>query len=969
MDAYAEIVEIGKAAAKAAGKDNWKPKWKSKPPPPPKPEPDIDVLETFEEATQQLYDRIMEMAQQEPLTPMLYRTTPGIGKTLSALHLASTMAMKEKQVFYGAPTRNMAWQMYDRIMLAESGNQKVIMLEGRHNGYVRRSIDEYGQVNEDIIDPNCHRYEKVEKAREKGYPSQHYVCASCPYWPHFVDKEGEKTGYMGACNYFKRVYEAAGIIKVKSVWTPIVVTTHHMLGSIICDSEFLKPDWVIVDEDPLSALRETIEWDEGEIQRHIEGDEFIALREVMQRTIHLATFYHHQQAYPFSESAQEDNTPWSKQLRGDIDKAHEFAQITLAGKALARMMVRAAQSIGVNLRALLSKVSLADTGAEKGEFISMTDARFDELPHHREPELASELLKVLQQTCAGDERAYKVSLRWDVTGGWRFVWDWVRRVRYTGPITLLDAYGEGEIAQRYLQREAETVEVHCKVRDNVTVKRYPHVRTSRSAMDRLEDRDEIFDRYVAAELQRLWGKKVVFYTQKRYANWLRDRLERENLNFKALEIKWWWQDRGDDSFGDFDAVVVLGTPYPNIAAERHFVNALYAGEAPLSWEKDTGYKHTDPRVRLALQARQEKEMLQAIFRIRPSRPRNAPQDVIIFSAMELPVELELPGAKDEKHDGPNHDKKAIWMSAKAMYNRLGFWTPSLGAFIHREDDLFEWLDAGGADADMPCPLTYYDMMRRFGRIRNAAEFKTFAPHILERILHRVEQKAIYEGKAVSVWGDIDKAFHVLDHLRIAMREPGVDEPEVPEGCDTTWTADLNGNRIMFDVEASQKFEHKVLEYFMTHHKLDQAKDYWQKLKQSLPWGFSFVKCIQKKVAGATFVIVPVEPEMVQVQLPDGTSTEVPFLSMRKEAELMGYDIEQRAEEIGITHLLEAKIIPFPVSETTEPKAEAIDGHPGAEVIPFPGAAAPSSDPTPSTDDTEPLEDHGGDGGTGPPDTT
>jgi Rad3-related DNA helicase len=228
MDAYAEIVEIGKAAAKAAGKDNWKPKWKSKPPPPPKPEPDIDVLETFEEATQQLYDRIMEMAQQEPLTPMLYRTTPGIGKTLSALHLASTMAMKEKQVFYGAPTRNMAWQMYDRIMLAESGNQKVIMLEGRHNGYVRRSIDEYGQVNEDIIDPNCHRYEKVEKAREKGYPSQHYVCASCPYWPHFVDKEGEKTGYMGACNYFKRVYEAAGIIKVKSVWTPIVVTTHHM---------------------------------------------------------------------------------------------------------------------------------------------------------------------------------------------------------------------------------------------------------------------------------------------------------------------------------------------------------------------------------------------------------------------------------------------------------------------------------------------------------------------------------------------------------------------------------------------------------------------------------------------------------------------------------------------------------------------------------------------------------------------
>jgi hypothetical protein len=956
MDAHAEIVQLGKEYAKAAGKDNWKPKWKK---PAPKKEPDkkpkIDVLETFEEATQQLYDKIMQMAKDEPLQPMLYRTTPGIGKTLSALHLATALAMKETQVFYGAPTRNMAWQMYDRIMEAEHGNQKVIMLEGRHNGYVHRRINEYGQVEEEEIEANCHRYEQVEKAREKGYPSQHYVCASCPYWPHFVNKEGEKTGYVGACNYFKRVYEAAGIIKVKSIWTPIVVTTHHMLGSIICDSEFLKPDWVIVDEDPISALRETIEWNQEEVERHIEGDEFVALREVLLRTMHLAAFYHHQQAYPFSQSAQQDNTPWSKQLRADVDAAHEFGQITLSGKALTRMMVRAAQSIDVNLREVLEKAALADPGADKGEFIAMSDARFDELPHHKEPELAGELLKIFEQTCAGDQRAYRVSLRWDAVGGWRIVWDWVKRVRYAGPLTLLDAYGEAPLAHRYLQREPETVEVRCRVRENVVVKHYSNVRTSRSTMEWLPDRDEIFDRYVAPELQRLWGKKVVFYIQKRYAEWLRQRVEAEKVNLKALEIKWFWQDRGDDSFGDFDAILVLGTPYPNIVAERHFANALFAGEEPLSWKTGPGYKHLDERVRLALESRQEKELYQAVYRLRPSRPRKQGQEIILFTAMKLPVELELPGATEEPHDKPNHDKKAIWMSAKAIYNRLGFWTPGLGAFVHREDELFDWLDAGGSDSDLDCPLSYNEMARRFGRIKHADEFKSFAPHLLERMLHRVEQRVIYEGRTISIWGDLDKAFKVLDHLRIAMREPGIDEPDIPEGCDTTWSYDLAGNRMMFDVEASGKFEQGVLDYLMEHNRLDEAKGYWKQLQQALPWGVMFVKSIQRKVSSHGFVEEPIECEMFEVQLPDGTTTEIPFLTMEREAELMGYDLQQRAEEMGLGHKLYAEIIPFPKPKTSsEPKPEVDDGHPGGEVIPFPGVA---------------TSDEGHDGGSEPPNSS
>jgi hypothetical protein len=259
------------------------------------------------------------------------------------------------------------------------------------------------------------------------------------------------------------------------------------------------------------------------------------------------------------------------------------------------------------------------------------------------------------------------------------------------------------------------------------------------------------------------------------------------------------------------------------------------------------------------------------------------------------------------------------------------------------------------------------MARRYWRVKHADEFKSFAPHMLETLLHRQEQKVIYQGKTISIWGDLDKAFEVLDQLRIAMREPGVDDAELPEGCDTSWSPDLDGNRIMFDVEASEKFEHQAIEYFMKHHKLEEAKDYWDKLKASLPWGFMHVQCIQKKIAETTFVIVPAENEMVEVPLPDGTKVEVPFLSMRKEAELAGYDIEQRADEIGVRHLLEAEIIPFVVPTQASAPVDEDDGHPGGEIIPFPGAA-PQDAPEPEpTEETGASEEH--DDGLDPSDTS
>lgn len=729
-------------------------------------------------------------------TCILVCTTPGVGKTKVALHMAAMKTVDNKRGLWAAPTRNIAWQAHDRLKSDEYGVQ-VLMLEGRHDGYVALRTDKDGTEHEQEIPPNCVRYDRIALARKRGYPARTYVCNGCPHCPTYRNKKGEKPPSDQWCRYFKVLYEANGLPngEKKSTYSgyvsseeiehlkhnkmeKIIVMTHHMAAAMIADGEMLQPDWVIFDEDPISALRETYAWDENELDRDIDGDVFIVFRTLMKRVVYLAKKH---LAEPLSMS---DSKKARIQLRYDVHQATEYGHTTLWGKALARYMVIAARQLQVDLKAVLETTANTMPPINPGQLSYMPVDQVVRLPHYKDVDLAAELLRVLETAEEKSETAYKVSLRNEPNKGWAFVWDHVRRISYQGPLFFLDAYGSAEIVKRYTNRDVTVIDVKCQVRDNVTVRIYPEVSTNRSDMDDPEAREKIFDDWLLPELHKHVNKKVLIYTQKRYASWLDGKIadEKDTLHFASLNFKWFWQDRGDDSFGDFDTVIVFGTPIPNIVAERQFANALYAGEAPLSWKTDVNNDYLDVRAAEHTKARQQNEMQQCVYRVRPALDGGKPQAIVIFSTMKLPLEIELKGAKQEKMLERQDEKGRYATGVWHIYRALGCYVDGFAPFIGMDEEFIQWARREREDF----PLTYDAMRRRHKRVLRTKSYRNGRTIAMRHFCNTSPtepvpvRQTLYRGKVINFFGDEEKVHELLDRMYAATRVPGCDGEAVED---------------------------------------------------------------------------------------------------------------------------------------------------------------------------------------------
>jgi hypothetical protein len=752
------------------------------PPPQPKAEPKPGqtdhIYATFEEAAKKLGELVLGLDANPPTKPQLYVSTPGIGKTRQALALSASRARKNDTTLLAQGSREMMWQTRDRLI---HHHQKAVVLEGRHPGYTRHKMTATGAVMEEEVPANCYRYDKVELARAKGYPAHSFVCNKCWKFPHAKDKSGEKNGFNGSCPYYQRKWQACGFVSFPGLWKPVIVTTHHMVANIISDQGAMTPDWIIVDEDPTPALRDTIAWSQAELNREVDSDAHADFRLLLHEAMEVADKYRKQAEHPFGHDAAHDTSEGAVELRELLTAAKEYGRVCLHGKALVAILKRAADNRHMNLREVVVAAATTGTGVMRGEFITMTEDRFDRLPHYKEPELANEVRKVMEQAEQNIEKAYTVSIRYTDEHGWSIIYDRVRKLGYEGHLVILDAYGDERLIKQWVGCDVERHEVRCRIDKNVTVKRYPNVRTSRAAMDDINDRNVIYDKFVSPELQMLEKKKVLFYTQKRYADWLMARVADEPYEFGATAIKWWWQDRGDDNYRDYDALIVAGTPYPNILAERDFANALFAGEEPLNWERQGGC-YVDERVQAHTQARREKELLQAIYRLRLARKFSKPQTVVIFSTMALPVELELPGAveeiKDHAYDSWDWQTEAFFAEeVTAVIEKYGCWTDVFSAFVFMTDRFFSWLDNPD---ELACPLTYRQLVYRTSMMRNATKYRKFVENVIEKVLALDPHDCIYRGRRTRIWGDVTKAYELLDKIRCGTREPGADDEELVE---------------------------------------------------------------------------------------------------------------------------------------------------------------------------------------------
>jgi hypothetical protein len=795
-----ELPEQYKSFEKSEKNKKKKKKFVYKPPPPKPVQPNLH--DTFDEASKVLEDAMIKIGNEiiagKEVAATLYKTTPGIGKTEAALKLACKLAHAKKTCFLASVTRNMSWQIYDRIHKLGQGLRPIVV-DGRHGGYDRKWIDNEG-LHVVPVERNCHNYEKVEMAHKKGYPVYKFVCAGCNYCPTFKYGDGEKVGYEGACPYYKRIYEARGWKPVFGTGgtMPIFLLTHHMMANFHIDSETMRDrmDLAIYDEDPTAALRTTYVWTEQELGKKLINDNMKPLREFLKSAIWFAEYYRIASNYICGKEYYQ-NPHKSPECKEALEKSKYMGTVILHGKRLAAVLKHAAEMSDVNLIDMLEMAETMDTGLSDGYFIKIpnfTSTDFDKLAHYKEPELANELKKVVLDADNGEEFAYKISLRWDELNGWSVVWDEVRQINYGKSLILLDAYGEKLIADRITGRSVDVQEVHCKIRNNVTVKVFPEVNTSKKSMSVYKDK--IFDTYIDPELRKLKGSKVLFYVQKCYVEWLKKRIDKGSYKFDTFVVKYFWQDRGDDSYGDFDSLCIVGTPWSNIVGERNFCNALFHGDIPIDWSTGVGFVPNDPRVKAHQEARQEKEMLQALFRLRPSKPRDKGQNVLIFSNMKLPLEYEMPGAQIEKQKEASVDKSGIGKTMLQVYKKFGCWTDYLISFYSRYEEIFEWFDNGGLESVEDFPLSYEELCECFKLMANKEGFDEATKNFFQTNLNLNVQTLNYRGKEVPCWGDAEKLESLLDTLRLATRSPGVDdneepyEPsEAPESDTSPWDAE------------------------------------------------------------------------------------------------------------------------------------------------------------------------------------
>lgn len=774
---------------------------KKKPPPPPKQQPNL--FDDFEQASGVLDDAMAALGNQiiegNIIDSTLFKTTPGIGKTEAAIHLACQMAKNGKVCFFSSATRDMCWQIYDRIKGGFFGEGlRAIVVDGRHDGYPRTKLSESGGIIEIPVKHNCYHYNKVKLAHEYGYPVYKYVCANCPSYPRFKDANGSQTKYKYACPYYKRMWEAAGWVPVHGPGgsTPIFLMTHHMMANFHTDSEVMKDrmDLAIYDEDPTVALRTTYSWSEEEVKKKIIHQNMKPFRDFLDFVMYIADFY--RLAAQFVGGEKYYKTEWKNdECMMAFKNARYMDSTILSGKSLALLLKHCAELNKVDLMGLLEMTSTMDTGIDKGQLLDFNVSQAHVLPHYKEPELANELKNIVLDAEKGEESAYKVSLRWDPfvpynnkdddkkppPCGWNVFWDEVRQINFGKSLIQLDAYGDKIIVDRIMGRPVDVREVHCKVRKNVIIKIFPEVNTSKKSMN--ANKDQIFNTYVDPELRMLKGGKILFYIQKCYIGWLKKRIDKGNYGFETAVIKYFWQDRGDDSYGDFDNLCMVGTPISNIVGERNFCNALFHGEAPIDWSTGIGYVPNDPRVKAHLEARQEKEMLQALFRLRPSKPRDNPQNILIFSNMKLPIEFEMPGATTSEQKKPSVDKSGIVSTIKDVFGKYGCWTDYFISFYAHEEEIFDWFDAGGLDSGEDFPLTYEELGETFKRMANKKAYIGYRDSILKFAMSLECKEVDYQGKKVRCFGDKEKLIEILDVLKGATRAAGVDEEpyEPPEG--------------------------------------------------------------------------------------------------------------------------------------------------------------------------------------------
>lgn len=551
---------------------------------------------------------------------ILLTGSAGVGKTESMLATAEVMLDRQQPVVWAAPTIEMAHETAAR---AEGRGIQAEVLHGRNA-------------------TTCDYMDKVLVSRAEGYAPGAFVCPSCPKHP---DNLAGHMMELWTCGHYAALSRARRAIKQakdRKTRLPLVVTTYenavaglkHAKGSR--QGDIWKTRQVFFDEDPSRAMRE----------RAVLSDDDLTRTPKEEAPSNFLRILSMARAIAADERMKACAAMTGRSFKSaSRSVSHDFDTSSFTGRELHRLLFSAADALGLDLEACLARAAEWVTRVGKGEMFYADRGLLKYIVNAFLPTFAATIHKEITYDYSGTPSTYSVRLESGKEGGWQYILD--RLVPFRSGqdnVVIGDAYADKDFVKAMFGgRPMVTIEVRVALPNNVRVLRSTSAKTTKSVMRVQELLHHLLDTEVSTVLQAEAGRRVLVYTQLGHKKAIEDWFAANNATYQLADVAFehYWSGRGKDQYKNFDSIMCIGEPVPNLLGLVHEANALHPDESEILWSPDSKKIWSqDHRMERVWNMLATQELSQALMRIRPGIPSTTDKRMYIFGRqVALPIDF------------------------------------------------------------------------------------------------------------------------------------------------------------------------------------------------------------------------------------------------------------------------------------------------------------------------------------------
>lgn len=539
---------------------------------------------------------------------VLLTGSAGVGKTESMLAAASEMLDRAQPVVWASPTINMALETADR---AASRGINAEVLHGRN-------------------ELTCSYMDKVRTARAEGYAPGAFVCPSCPKHPDNLPGRMVELWTCGHYSALLRAKRAIRTAKQQKMRLPLVVTTYEnaVAGLKYAQASKQGDIWrtrqVFFDEDPSRAMRERAVLSDDDLTRTPKEEAPANFLRILARARSLA-----------SDDRAVIAMAGFCLKNGQKSQVHEYDGSSFNGRELHHVLFTAANDLKLDLEVCLARASEWTPRVSKGEMFYADKGLLKYIVNAALPKVAEALHREIMFDYSGTPSTYAVRLDATRDGSWQYVLDKLVPFRSgRDNVVIGDAYADKDfVKSMFGGRPMATIEVRVELPANVRVFRSTSAKTTRRVMKIKELLHAVLDTEVSTVLQAEAGRRVLVYTHLAHRKDIEDWFASNEATYKLNEVAFehYWSGRGKDQYKNYDSIICLGEPVPNLKGLVHEANALHPDEPEVLWNpKSKKIWSEDHRLERVWNMLATQELSQALMRIRPGIPSPSDKRMYIF---------------------------------------------------------------------------------------------------------------------------------------------------------------------------------------------------------------------------------------------------------------------------------------------------------------------------------------------------